>query len=143
MQERETVIQKISETLTALEARGDLFITTANPRQIAGAIFHATLESWFEEFVGGDEPIETTITHLLEQTSYEVEAKFNVPLTRAKEIVNSYYNEWLKLRSMKEIAEIYWHETPREMANRAYYYIELGRPDNRDLDYLDWRKASS
>lgn len=138
--EDKNVIGKISEALIRLEEQGELVLTTSSLDMVARSVFHSALEAWFEETARIEEPIECTIPHLLELTVLEVVARFGVEKSRAKEILNSYYNEWLKTRTMAEIAEIYWHETPREIAGRAYYHIELGKPDNRDLEYLDWRK---
>jgi hypothetical protein len=132
------LIDGISAALKALEEQGELVITSSTPEKLARHIFHSALEPWFKESESLDEPIECTITHLLEQTVTEVEATFSLSNLRAREIVNSYYKEWLKTRSIKEIAEIFWHETPTEMANRAFYHIELGKPDNRDLEYTEW-----
>lgn len=125
---------------SALEEQGELVLTTTSIDKLARFIFHDALASWFDQLENIEEPIECTIPHLLHQTITEVEARFEVHNARAKEIVNLYYSTWLKVRTMKEIAEIYWHETPSEIARRAYYHIELGKPDNRDLDYLEWRK---
>jgi len=41
---------------------------------------------------------------------------------------------------MVQVAEIIHHETPFEIALRAFYSIELKNIDNRDFNYLDWRK---
>lgn len=132
------MVDGISAALKVLEEQGELVVTSNTPETMARFIFHRALEAWFKEMYRIEEPIECTITHLLEQTVSEVEAKFDLENLRAREVVNSYYREWLKTRSVKEIAEIFWHETPTEMANRAYYHIELGKPDNRDLEYSEW-----
>lgn len=132
------LVDGISTALKALEGQGELVITSTTPEKLARFIFHATLEAWFKELGGVDEPIECTITHLLEQTVSEIEAKFGLQNLRAREIVDAYYGEWLRNRSMREIAEVFWHETPSEMANRVYYHVELGKPDSRDLEYSDW-----
>jgi hypothetical protein len=141
MLEDQSIVDRISAALCTLEEQGDLVLTTAHPDKVARFIFHSALAEWLEEIGDSEEPIECTIPHLLVQTAAEVEARFGVQHSRALEISNLYYNEWLKTRTMKEIAEIYWHETPQEMARRAYYHIELGKPDNRDLEYLEWRKS--
>jgi hypothetical protein len=135
-----SIVAKISVALSKLEEQGELILTTAFPENVARFVLHSALEAWFVELGNMEEPIECTIPHLLEQTACEVETGFAVHKTRAKEIANAYFNVWLKTHSMREIAEIYWHETPREIAGRAYYHIEMGRPDNRDLEYLEWRK---
>ncbi|MES2261138.1 MAG: hypothetical protein V4724_21695 [Pseudomonadota bacterium] len=132
------IVDGISQALKDLEEQGELVITSTTPEKLARLIFHAALENWFKEMGEIEEPIECTITHLLGRTVAETEAKFDLQNSRAREVVNSYYREWLKTRSIKEIAEIFWHETPQEMANRAYYHIELGKPDNRDLEYSAW-----
>ncbi|GGC64133.1 hypothetical protein [Undibacterium terreum] len=139
--EDKIIVGKISEALINLEEKGELVLTTSSLDTVARFVFHSALESWFDEIRKSEEPIECTIPYLLEQTVLEVAARFAVQNGRATEIVNSYYNEWFNSRTMKEIAEIYWHETPREMAGRAYYRIVLGKPDNRDLEYLEWRKS--
>ena len=138
--EDKNIIGKIAEALINLEAQGELILTTSYPNAVATSIFHSALKVWFDETAKYDEPIECTIPYLLEQAVLEIVARFRVQNLRAREIVNAQYNEWLKTRTMKDIAEIVWHETPREMAARAYYHIELGKPDNRDLEYLEWRK---
>lgn len=132
------VVDGILASLKALEDQGELVVTSNTPETMARFIFHGALEAWFKEIYRIEEPIECTVPHLLEQTVSSVEARFNLEKSRAREVVNSYYREWLKTRSMKEIAEIFWHETPTEMANRAYYHIELGKPDNRDFEYSEW-----
>ncbi len=131
---------KILDTLKSLEEDGEIIITSTMPHKIADTVFHATLETWFQEKVLEDEPMECTMPYLLEQTTLQLMRRFSCSDSHAKEIINSYYNSWLNTRSIKEVAEIYWHETPYEMAGRAYYHIELGEPDIRDLDYLEWRK---
>jgi hypothetical protein len=138
--EYDSVVEKISSTLRSLEEQGELVITSTMPNRVAMAIFHAALEEWLEKAGLENEPIECSMQYLLDQTCYEMSKRFQVDSDQAKKIVNSYYVLWCQTRTIKEIAEIYWHETPSEMAKRAYYCIALGKPDNRDLDYLDWRK---
>ncbi len=135
------VKDKILEALKSLEDQGEIVITSNFPDKIAEIIFNNALETWIQENLLEEEPIETTMPYLLEQTIKQVIARFSIQNDRARKIVNNYYNKWLESRSVKEIAEIYWHETPKEMARRAYYHIELGNSDGRDLDYLEWRKC--
>lgn len=138
--EDKKIIEKVAKALVSLEAQGELVLTTNSTERMARSVFHSALEAFFDDTLKTEEPIECTIPHLLELTISEVIARFGTQDHRAREIVNSYYNEWFKTRTVKEIAEIYWHETPREMAGLAYYHIELGKPDNRDLEYLEWRQ---
>ena len=79
--------------------------------------------------------------YLLDITAKELTGQFGVEDFRAREIVNRYYKKWLETRTVAEVAEIYWHETPHEIARRAYYHVELGNSDDRDLAYLDWRQS--
>lgn len=134
------MLEKIVQALHQLERQGELILTTSFPQQAARTIFHSALEAWFDDAVKVEQPIECTMPHLLEQTVLEVVARFGVPDRRASEIVNAYYKQWRQTRTLPEMAEVYWHETPHEMAARAYYHIELGKPDERDLEYLAWRR---
>lgn len=138
--EYDSVLEKITSSLKSLEEQGELVITTTMPDSIARVIFHSALEAWLEKSGVENEPMECTMQYLLDQTCSEILKRFSVDLDQAKDIVNSYYVLWCKTRSIKEIAEIYWHETPSEMARRAYYCIAMGKSDDRDVDYLDWRK---
>ena len=134
------IIEKISEALLNLEEQGEIVITSTMLPRLSRTIFHSAIEGWIEESGLLDEPIECSIPHLLEQTVSELANGFSIDVERATAIVNAYYNKWTEVRDLKEIAEIFWHETPREMARRAYYHIEMGKEDNRDLEYLAWRK---
>lgn len=69
-------------------------------------VFHSALEAFLDHTLKTEEPIECTIPHLLELTVSKVIARFGTQDHRAREIVNSYYNEWFKTRTVKEIAEI-------------------------------------
>ncbi|SDG94172.1 MULTISPECIES: hypothetical protein [unclassified Janthinobacterium] len=138
--EDKKIVEQITEALLSLEERGELVLTTTFPERAAELLFNTAIKAWLEEALKADEPIECTIPHLLKLTAGEIAARFGVEQHHAREIAYSYYKEWLKTRTMAEVAEIYWHETPFEIAGRAYYHIELGNPDNRDLDYLEWRK---
>lgn len=132
------IIEKITETLSSLESQGELVLTTQFPGKVAEQLFHAALKSKFDELL--DEPIECTMPYLLDLTAKEMSARFALEDARAREIISSYYGAWLKTRTVAEMAQIYWHESPHEMAGRAYYHIELGKPDDRGPDYLDWRR---
>ena len=134
-------INKISEALASLEERGEIVLTSMFPEKVSQDIFNAAIKSWLEANIDSEEPIEIGIPYLLEELSNELVRKFSLEVEQAKEITNQYYAMWLKHRSMKEIAEIFYHETPNEMANRAYYTLVLGNEDNRDLKYIDWRKS--
>ncbi|MGX9772805.1 hypothetical protein ACWYXN_04750 [Janthinobacterium aestuarii] len=138
--EDKKIVEQITQTLLGLEEQGELVLTTMFPERVAELIFNTAIKAWLKDALKADEPIECTIPHLLKLTASEMVARFGVEQRHASEIVYRYYNEWLKTRTMAEVAEIYWHETPFEIAGRAYYHIELGNPDNRDLDYLEWRK---
>jgi hypothetical protein len=138
--EYKSVVEKISSTLKNLEEQGELVIISTIPDSIARAIFHSALEAWLEKSGVENDPMECTMQYLLDQTCSEISKRFSINSDQAKNIVNSYYVLWCKTRSIKEIAEIYWHETPSEMAKRAYYCIAMGKSDDRDMDYLDWRK---
>ena len=137
---RDKCVEKITETLVQLEKQGEIVITSALPEKASEVIFESAIKSWVETVVGSEEPIEISLPYLLERIVSEIVNRFSVENSRAKEIANEYYKLWLKDRSMKEIAEIYWHETPQEIAKRAYYAVALGKEDTRDLDYLEWRK---
>ncbi|WP_428241048.1 hypothetical protein [Gynuella sp.] len=138
--EYKNIVEKIFDTLKALEAQGELVITSTVPQSIARTIFHAAIEDWLKELDVGHEPMECTMPYLLDQTCSELSHRFAIDSVRAREIINAYYSQWCKTRSIKEIAEIYWHETPSEMAKRAYWSVVMKKPDNRNLDYLEWRK---
>ncbi|WP_221274621.1 hypothetical protein [Thaumasiovibrio subtropicus] len=118
----EKIIKKLSETLISLEEKGEIVITSTNVDGISSAIFESVLEEYLKET---EEPIEMSIPYLLEKIVVELSQRFDVEVGRASEIVNTYYNEWLKYKSVQEIADAYWHETPQEIARRAYYHIEL------------------
>lgn len=83
--------------------------------------------------------MECTMPYLLRQTVDDLQKRFGVPIQRAREIIGSYYNQLLERLTVEKIAEIYWHETPSEMAKRSYYRVELGRDDS-EFEYLDWRR---
>jgi hypothetical protein len=100
---------------------------------------HTALQQLVTDFGEKDEPIECTMPHLLELTVEEVRQRFGVPEQRARGITGAYYDELLGRFTVEKIAELYWHDTPREMAKRSYYRIELGK-DDREFEYLDWRR---
>lgn len=137
--EDKKIIEKISQTLLSLEEKGELVLTTTFPERVAEVIFHSMLKARFDEKF--DEPMECTMPYLLDITAKELTGQFGVEDFRAREIVNRYYKKWLETRTVAEVAEIYWHETPHEIARRAYYHVELGNSDDRDLAYLDWRQS--
>ncbi|MFM2479621.1 hypothetical protein [Celerinatantimonas sp. MCCC 1A17872] len=132
-------IDKISEALASLEQRGEIVLTSVFPEKVSQDIFNAAIKSWLEANIDSQEPIEIGIPYLLEEISNELVRKFSLQVDHAKETTNEYYTKWLQHCSMKEIAEIFYHETPSEMANRAYYSLVLGNEDNRDMKYIDWR----
>lgn len=137
--EHQKIIEEITNTLLSLEEQGELVLTTLTPGRVAEVLFGAAAKAKFDETF--DEPMECTMPHLLDLTSKELAVRFGVEAARARQIVNSHYKKWLQTRTIAETAEIYWHETPHEMAGRAYYHIELGKSDDRDLDYLAWRQT--
>jgi hypothetical protein len=138
---RSKYYRKITERLLSLEEEGDLVLTSTSPERVAEALFHAAIKAKFAEAF--DEPIECTMPHLLDLTAAKLSARFGIEGPRAREIATCYYKKWLETRTIAEVAQVYWHETPYEMAGRAFYHIELGKPDDRDFDYLDWRKSQS
>jgi hypothetical protein len=137
--EHQKIIEEITDTLFSLEEQGELVLTTVAPGRVAEVLFCAAVKAKFNETF--DEPMEGTMPHLLDLTSKELSVRFGVDLSRSRQIVNIYYKKWLETRTIAEVAEIYWHQTPHEMAGRAYYHIELAKSDDRDLDYLDWRQT--
>ena len=100
---------------------------------------HSALKQLVTTFRDSDAPIECTMPHLLEQTIDEVKKRFGVPSQRAREITGSYYNRLLARLTVEKIANLYWHDTPSEMAKRSYYRVELDRDDS-EFEYLDWRR---
>lgn len=139
--EHKKIVQAFTETLLELEKQGELVLTTAFPQQAAEMLFHAALKARFAEVI--DEPVECTMPYLLQRTAVEISSRFGMEDSRAQEIVNKYYKKWCETRTIAEIAQVYWHETPHEMASRAFYHIELAKPDDRDFEYLDWRQSLS
>ena len=139
--EDKKIIEEITQTLLSLEEQGESILTTLPPKKVAERLFHSVLKAKFDEKF--DEPIECTLPYLLDLTAKELTARFALESMRACEIVDRYYKQCLETRTMAEVAEIYWHETPHEIAGRAYYHVELGNSDDRDLAYLDWRQSRS
>lgn len=133
------VVEKILLSLVKLEQQGELVLTTNSGSNVARFILHSALEQLVTAFRGPDEPMECTMPYLLEQTVDDVRKKFSVPGQRAREITGSYYNQLLGRLTVDKIAELYWHNTPSEMAKRSYYRVELGRDDS-EFEYLDWRR---
>ncbi|AJQ94169.1 hypothetical protein [Gynuella sunshinyii] len=138
--EYKNIVEKILGTLNAHEEQGELVIISTMPEIIARDIFHTAIEEWLKGLDVEHEPVECTMPYLLDQTCSKLSHRFAIELERAREIIDAYYTQWCKTRSIKEIAEIYWHETPSEMAKRAYWSVVMKKPDNRNLDYLEWRK---
>ncbi len=135
----EQLVEKITQSLVQLEQQGELVLTTNSPSTVARTILHSALEQLVTAYRGVDEPMERTMTFLLEQTVDEVRRRFAVPIERAREITGSYYNQLLGRLPVEKIAELYWHDTPGEMAKRSYYRAALGRDDS-EFEYLDWRR---
>ncbi len=137
--DHEQLVEKISQSLAQLEQQGELVLTTNSASTVARYILHSALEQLVSAFRDLDEPMECTMPYLLEQTVDEVRRRFGVPVERAREITGSYYNQLLERLTVKKVAELYWHDTPGEMAKRSYYRVELGRDDS-EFEYLDWRR---
>ena len=136
----EKYIEKIDEVLAHLEDSGEIVITTTVPQHISKKIFHSVIEELLEADDLSEALIECDVPYLLEQTTSNVGSIFSLDEEKSKIIVNEYYNRLLKRLSIREIAELIWHETPFEIALLSYYCIELKNQDTRDLEYLDWRK---
>lgn len=136
----EKYIEKILESLRELEDRGDIVITTTVPASIARTIIHSLSEVLLGEGEESEAIIECDIPYLLEQTAAHVSSIFSQDEARSREIVNAFYQRLLQRLSVRQIAELIWHETPFEIARLSYYCIELKKGDSRDLEYLDWRK---
>ncbi|MDR7048422.1 hypothetical protein J2X54_000857 [Duganella sp. 3397] len=135
----EQLVKKILQSLIELEQQGELVLTTNASSNVARYILDSALKQLVTAFRDSDEPMECTMPYLLEQTVDDVKKWFGVPSQRAQEITGSYYNRLLERLTVEKIAELYWHETPSEMAKRSYYRVELGRDDS-EFEYLDWRR---
>jgi hypothetical protein len=135
----EQLVEKILLSLVELEQQGELILTTNTSSNVARYILDSALKQLVTDFRDSDEPMECTMPYLLEQTVDDVKKRFGVPSQRAREITGSYYNLLLARLAVEKIAELYWHDTPSEMAKRSYYRVELGR-DDREFEYLDWRR---
>lgn len=137
--DREQLVEKILQSLIELEQQGELVLTTNASSNVARYILDSALKQLVTAFRDSDEPMECTMPYLLEQTVDDVKKQFGVPSQRAREITGSYYNRLLARLTVEKIAELYWHDTPSEMAKRSYYRVELGRDDS-EFEYLDWRR---
>lgn len=135
----EQLVEKILQSLIELEQQGELVLTTNSGSNVARYILHSALKQLVTTFRDSDEPMEFTIPHLLEQTIDDITKQFEVPSQRAREITGSYYTWLLERLTVEKIAELYWHDTPSEMAKRSYYRVQLGRDDS-EFEYLDWRR---
>lgn len=135
----ERLVEKILQSLIELEQQGELVLTTNASSNVARYILDSALKQLVTAFRDSDEPMECTMPYLLEQTVDDVKKQFGVPSLRAREITGSYYNRLLARLTVEKIAELYWHDTPSEMAKRSYYRVELGRDDS-EFEYLDWRR---
>ncbi|MBB4865768.1 hypothetical protein HNP46_004669 [Pseudomonas nitritireducens] len=133
-------VDVILESLRKIEDRGDIVITTTTPTSIARSIIHSLSEAFLGEAEESEAIIECDIPYLLEETSQKVSLFFSKDIARSREIVNAFYKSLLERLSMRQIAEMIWHETPSEIARLSYYSVELKREFDRDLVYLDWRK---
>jgi len=131
--------ENILQSLLELEQQGELILTTNFGPRVARSILNSVLTDLLTDFGAKDEPMECTMPYLLEQTVQEVMQRFGVPNQRAREITGRYYNSLTRDRTVEQIAERYWHETPGGMAKRSYYRVELGKNDE-DFEYLDWRR---
>ncbi|QRY79364.1 hypothetical protein JVX91_28010 [Pseudomonas sp. PDNC002] len=137
--EHQKFVDVILRSLRELEERGDIIVTTTTPALIARSIIHSLSESILSE-AESETIIECDIPYLLEETSEKVSLLFSKDMGRSREIVNAFYQDLLERLSMRQIAEMIWHETPSEIARLSYYCVELKKGFSRDLDYLDWRK---
>jgi hypothetical protein len=137
---QELLKERILAALNQSEEKGDLVITTSIPGAIANNIIHALADMCFQEQEQQLALIECSIPYLLEETAAYVVKKFAVDEVRAKEIVNTFYHRQLERLTMRETAELIWHEMPQEIARLSYYCVELKNSDCRDFEYLDWRK---
>ena len=135
----EQLVEKTLQSLVELEQEGELVLTTNSGSSVARYILDSALKQLVTTFRDSDAPIECTMPHLLEQTIDEVKNRYGVPSQRAREITGSYYNRLLARLPVEKIAELYWHDTPSEMAKRSYYRVELDRDDS-EFEYLDWRR---
>lgn len=136
----EKYLKKIDTALALLEERGEIVITTTIPQNISKIIFHSVFEELLDSGDQSDALIECDIPYLLEQTATNLSSIFSLNEEHSKSIVNIFYNRLLQRLSMREIAEMIWHETPFEMSLLSYYCIELKNLDSRDFEYIDWRK---
>ena len=139
MMSDDKLTEKIFQALLDLEQRGELVLTTSCGANVARYILGSALEQLVADFGKSESPMEATIPYLLEQTIEEVQKRFDVSGSHAREITGAYYELLRKRLPLERIAEFYWHETFGEMAKRSYYCIELGR-DEAGLEYLDWRR---
>ena len=137
--DHEQLVEKILQSLIELEQQGELVLTTNVNSNVARYILDSALKQLVTAFRDSDEPMECTMPYLLEQTVDDVKKQFGVPSQRAREITGSYYNRLLAHLAVEKIAELYWHDTPSEMAKRSYYRVELGQDDS-EFEYLDWRR---
>lgn len=136
----ENIIERIDAELERLEENGEIVITTTIPKSVSKAIYHAAIAECFDDADRNEALIECSIPHLLEQTSINLSSIFSLDLDDSKGIVDAFYKRLLLRLSMREIAEMIWHETPFEIALLSYYCVKLKNLDTRDFEYIDWRK---
>ena len=132
-------IEKIDQVLKDLEDKGEVMLISTNPKYIPKFIFHSIVEEMLKDRYS-DFLIESDIPYLLERVAQEVSLIFSEDIKNAERIANEFYHKLLYRYTMVQVAEIIHHETPFEIALRAFYSIELKNIDNRDFNYLDWRK---
>lgn len=132
-------IEKIDQVLKDLEERGEVMLISTNPEYISKFIFHSIVEQILKDHKR-DFVIESDIPYLLEIIAQNVSSIFSEDSINAERIVNEFYHELLSSRTMSEIAELIHHEGLFEIALRAFYNIKLKNIDNRDLNYINWRK---
>ncbi len=139
MRNSEIYINRIVSVLNEMENRGDLVITTTSNNNLAEEIYSSIVKSWLEENTDFEEPIEFTLPKFLEKITAVIQNNFGLTEGESKEISEKYHKTWLEQRTPKEVAELYWHQGPQDIALRAYYTVKLGNND-KEMDFLDWRK---